>query len=738
MPQSYIEYNSGLTGTTFSVPFKYISVDDVHALGYDGTYYSSLAVASRDASAKTITLAAAPSAYTKVRVYRSTATEQLVDFQNGSRLSEADLDTAYQQGLFVAQEVSEDANTNQYVNLADAALLANTSLSEFSSSSHTGDGTEVTFDLSFVPKTSLPQAFLVIIDGVLQSPVDAYTMSINPAQITFASVPPASSKIVVTTTAAGTGAVIENLDVKATGSTEPRSLSDRFADTVNVKDFGAVGDGVTDDTAALRSARDYAETNTVALYWSHGTYLTTGSIDRIHTIQHVGQGVIKRGSDIFYLGREGDTGNTLYVSVSGNDNRDGLTSNEPLKTIQKAFDVWSNYARNSHANWTVSVASGTYTEGAQASGVISPTELVVDGGNKASTIIDGSTATKTSGLNFNAMSTARVKNVTVQNFSSSGIAFQNGTRGVVDTCNASGNGFADFNASEDAELVVRGVNNIGNGSRYGIRVYRNSGASIGDGTNLVNIDGATEAGIQSRDGSKVVCDNNVTINDCDTGVRLIKDGYVELRDSNITNNTDSGIFADSNSQYDNQTGTVNFSGNFVDKKFLGFSVDRSILNVAGVTPVYIPMYNSNTSGVSPSSTYDIVLDGSRNSGIQVLGGGNLNLDANKTERLTLNTSDNSLRIILNASEEYRAYANQFRAADDATKDLGSSSYRWKNTYTEKLYVGEGLTFITSGSGNPQGSVTAPVGSLYTRTDGGASTTLYVKETGTGNTGWVAK
>jgi hypothetical protein len=35
-----------------------------------------------------------------------------VDFQNGSRLSESDLDTAYQQGLFVAQEVSENASTN--------------------------------------------------------------------------------------------------------------------------------------------------------------------------------------------------------------------------------------------------------------------------------------------------------------------------------------------------------------------------------------------------------------------------------------------------------------------------------------------------------------------------------------------------------------------------------------------------------------------------------------------------
>jgi hypothetical protein len=45
---------------------------------------------------------------------------------------------------------------------------------------------------------------------------------------------------------------------------------------------------------------------------------------------------------------------------------------------------------------------------------------------------------------------------------------------------------------------------------------------------------------------------------------------------------------------------------------------------------------------------------------------------------------------------------------------------------------------TSGTGSPESVKTAPVGSLYTRTDGGASTTLYVKESGAGNTGWIAK
>ena len=43
-----------------------------------------------------------------------------------------------------------------------------------------------------------------------------------------------------------------------------------------------------------------------------------------------------------------------------------------------------------------------------------------------------------------------------------------------------------------------------------------------------------------------------------------------------------------------------------------------------------------------------------------------------------------------------------------------------------------------GNGTPEAAVTGNVGDMYSRQDGGAGTTLYVKETGTGNTGWAAK
>ena len=50
----------------------------------------------------------------------------------------------------------------------------------------------------------------------------------------------------------------------------------------------------------------------------------------------------------------------------------------------------------------------------------------------------------------------------------------------------------------------------------------------------------------------------------------------------------------------------------------------------------------------------------------------------------------------------------------------------------------GAGMISVGTGTPEGVVTAEIGSLFLRTDGGANTTLYVKESGSSNTGWIPK
>tara|TARA_R110000868_G_scaffold204749_1_gene452902 strand:+ start:666 stop:2066 length:1401 start_codon:yes stop_codon:yes gene_type:complete len=86
------------------------------------------------------------------------------------------------------------------------------------------------------------------------------------------------------------------LPVTATGSSASRSLKDRFADTVNVKDFGAVGDGATDDTGAFQAALNYCSLNgDKSLFVSTGSYKITSTLN-LEDIVIVGESM--RGSTL--------------------------------------------------------------------------------------------------------------------------------------------------------------------------------------------------------------------------------------------------------------------------------------------------------------------------------------------------------------------------------------------------------------------------------------------------------
>ena len=79
----------------------------------------------------------------------------------------------------------------------------------------------------------------------------------------------------------------------------------------------------------------------------------------------------------------------------------------------------------------------------------------------------------------------------------------------------------------------------------------------------------------------------------------------------------------------------------------------------------------------------------------------------------------------------------------------NSSKQYVNVAGDFEFVGTGATNVVrvsfnngvsqrSGTGTPEGVVTAAIGSTFHRADGGSGTSFYVKESGTGNTGWVAK
>ncbi len=84
--------------------------------------------------------------------------------------------------------------------------------------------------------------------------------------------------VALTDLAASTGAALVGSITTGTGATA-RTVQAKLRDIVSVKDFGAVGDGATDDTAALAAARAFlaAAADPPALYFPSGIYLYSTS-----------------------------------------------------------------------------------------------------------------------------------------------------------------------------------------------------------------------------------------------------------------------------------------------------------------------------------------------------------------------------------------------------------------------------------------------------------------------------
>jgi hypothetical protein len=70
------------------------------------------------------------------------------------------------------------------------------------------------------------------------------------------------------------------------------TVQTKLRETVSVKDFGAVGDGVTDDTAAIQAAIDYMGANKCELLFPPGTYLVSQVTLGFISVAHPGGAVI--------------------------------------------------------------------------------------------------------------------------------------------------------------------------------------------------------------------------------------------------------------------------------------------------------------------------------------------------------------------------------------------------------------------------------------------------------------
>lgn len=151
MSLSYNQHTD-LSTNTFSFTFGFIDINDVFALGLrtsDDTWIP-LTITGRSASGKTVTVSDSLTPYSKVQVYRKTTVAPIVDFQDGSRLTERDLDAAYRQGLYVAQEVAENSNQSTQREDVDTDIIADSAITTSKIAAHdvTDQKLSLTLDLS--------------------------------------------------------------------------------------------------------------------------------------------------------------------------------------------------------------------------------------------------------------------------------------------------------------------------------------------------------------------------------------------------------------------------------------------------------------------------------------------------------------------------------------------------------------------------------------------------------------
>ena len=160
-----------------------------------------------------------------------------------------------------------------------------------------GDGVTVAFVLSASPSTIL--ATNIFINGVYQEK-DSYTLAGN--TITFSIAPPLSSSIEIMTNETGVinsgNANDISYTLTAAGATL-QSVQTKLEQTVSVMDFGAVGDGVADDTAAFRAAC-FSLVPVTAAIAHRGIYVPPGRYKITDTVYiHAGNVLFGSGMSTF-------------------------------------------------------------------------------------------------------------------------------------------------------------------------------------------------------------------------------------------------------------------------------------------------------------------------------------------------------------------------------------------------------------------------------------------------------
>lgn len=520
------------------------------------------------------------------------------------------------------------------------------------------------------------------------------------------------------------------LDLKADKTAVATSLAEKVTKGelfYNIRDFGAVGNGIADDTASVQAAVNAASAaggGTVLVpvgeYYlgSSTTFANTsgeGQFPRYAVSIPNGVSVLGRKGAIFtenvgYANRR----ITFYIKGSNLDITDITIRNDydqaggsrPTGIPIGAGDAFDPDLNQDIENITIQgcvfIRSWYNTKFSfhQTGGTrVARNIRLIDCRGTHETTPPTSGGLSSGGYNFRSTIPSRIIDVQVRGCTdkdssvSAGIGFY----GVQ-------NFLATSNICNGSQLDGAGIQTE-NGSDHGV-IANNI---LTDHFNHVWLDDSTNITVSNNEMRNTVPGVNFK------GVRITKQGYTEVPSPHIT-----GL------------------------SVLGNNLRNCFITVENFgTPVGTPTY-----GDIEVSSNRVILDGTTNNiGINIPGMVSTILTANRvvgaaTGSIYIAPSVNQfLTIMGNITTKVSTEAstgltltnsNAFRPVVSTNQFINGTSF------TTAVSVSIGGARIFDCVGSPEGVVSAPVGSLALNSTGGASTTLYVKQSGTGATGWVAK
>ena len=326
LPRISYTVAAGVTQTSFTVPFEFFDDSDLNVYIDQvlQTITTNYTVTGGSGSTGTVTMTVTGAK--TVIITRDTTIERTTDFTAGVDINRAALNTQLDTLTAIAADnkdfiersirIKDFDPTTASLELPDATTRANKLLSfdteggisvqaasdllagsvlgaNYTKASYTSNGSTTAY--STVEAAGSKNNIQVYIDGVYQN---KDTFSISGTTLTFTEAPPLNSAIEFIVgnaiTSLTTDPDVVTYNQGGTGA-QDRTLTSRLQDFVSVKDFGAVGDGVADDTAAIQAALDA----------SKGIYLPKGEYKITSTLYYNDQNYIKgdgRASQITYTG----------------------------------------------------------------------------------------------------------------------------------------------------------------------------------------------------------------------------------------------------------------------------------------------------------------------------------------------------------------------------------------------------------------------------------------------------